>query len=69
MDANTEVKRARLEYKSKNAQERHETFRWIAGCVAVASIICTITVSICVYSLEAVKHPVQVEQTTNYDRN
>lgn len=57
------------------SSEGHETTRHITTCVSIAIVLCSITWAICLYNIEAVKHPVKikndvtVERSIDYERN
>jgi hypothetical protein len=73
MENITNKKEVNWEYKVKVMQNRHETIRILGIAAGVVTVLCSLIWAMCLYNLEALKHPVQynnsVEIETNYQRN
>lgn len=65
-------KEINCEYKAKALEKRHETFQILGIAFSVVTVLCSVIWAICLYNLEAIKHPVdysnKVQVKTNYER-
>jgi hypothetical protein len=53
--------------KLEKIRNRHATIQWVTGCLSVVTIICSLIWAICIFNLENVKHPIDIQNS--YERN